>query len=272
MPSGRVEFARRFLGLPRPDAAARGSGSTGRFPPTAGSGSGTQLGLAVARALAELHGLARRARGAGPGGGPGRAVGHRHLDIRPGRLHRGGGTAGRRSDEIAPLLARSADSRAAGGAWSPCPPGAPGLSGEAEAAAFERLPPPPEREVERVAHLVLMQLLPGAGRSTTCRSFGAALTDGAADHGGLVRPAAGRHLRPGPLGDAGAPGWRSGAPRGWDRAPGDRRCTGWWRAKRRAGRWRPACAELLGSGGRVFEGGFAGSGRPGLAGGTGRDP
>ena len=30
------------------------------------------------------------------------------------------------------------------------PDGAPGLSGDAEAAAFERLPPPLEREVERV--------------------------------------------------------------------------------------------------------------------------
>ena len=35
-----------------------------------------------------------------------------------------------------------------------------GLSGEDEARAFEQLPAPPEGDAERVAHLVLMQLLP----------------------------------------------------------------------------------------------------------------
>ena len=40
------------------------------------------------------------------------------------------------------------------------PDAAPGISGAAEAAAFAALPPPPERDVERVAHLVLMALLP----------------------------------------------------------------------------------------------------------------
>ena len=67
-------------------------------------------------------------------------------------------------------------SPSAGAAWSPCPPGPPGLSGEAEAAAFDRLPPPSEREVERVAHLVLMQLLPALVEGDLA-SFGAALTE-----------------------------------------------------------------------------------------------
>ncbi len=55
------------------------------------------------------------------------------------------------------------------------PPGSPGLSGEAEAAAFERLPPPPEAEVERVSHLVLMQLLPALVEADL-PSFGEALS------------------------------------------------------------------------------------------------
>ena len=36
----------------------------------------------------------------------------------------------------------------------------PWMTGAAEADAFARLPSPPDREVERVAHLVLMALLP----------------------------------------------------------------------------------------------------------------
>src|ERR671920_2107993 len=55
------------------------------------------------------------------------------------------------------------------------PEGGRGLSGEAEALAFERLPRPPEPEVEQVAHLVLMQLLPGLVEADLA-SFGAALS------------------------------------------------------------------------------------------------
>ena len=40
------------------------------------------------------------------------------------------------------------------------PDGAPGISGAGEAETFARLPAPPERDVERVAHVVLMALLP----------------------------------------------------------------------------------------------------------------
>ena len=55
------------------------------------------------------------------------------------------------------------------------PPGEPGLSGEAESTAFEQLPAPPERDPERVAHLVLMQLLPSLVEGDLA-GFGAALT------------------------------------------------------------------------------------------------
>jgi beta-RFAP synthase len=49
------------------------------------------------------------------------------------------------------------------------------VSGEAEAAAFARLRPPPEREAERVAHIVLMQLLPALAEGDLA-IFGSALT------------------------------------------------------------------------------------------------
>ena len=81
----------------------------------------------------------------------------------PGRLTSGGlvveGGRPREGDECGPLLARL-----------PFPPrwrcvvavpdARAGISGMTEEAAFAQLPAPPEREVERVAHLVLMALLP----------------------------------------------------------------------------------------------------------------
>jgi beta-ribofuranosylaminobenzene 5'-phosphate synthase len=51
-----------------------------------------------------------------------------------------------------------------------------GLHGEREASAFRDLPPFPEREAERLARLVLMQLLPALAEARL-EPFGAALTD-----------------------------------------------------------------------------------------------
>jgi beta-RFAP synthase len=51
-----------------------------------------------------------------------------------------------------------------------------GLSGAAEVAAFRDLPPPEEREVEQVSHLVLMQLLPALADGDLT-AFGAALSE-----------------------------------------------------------------------------------------------
>ena len=56
------------------------------------------------------------------------------------------------------------------------PASSPGLSGEAEAEAFRTLPAPPEREVEHIAHLVLMQLLPALVEEDLT-DFGAALAE-----------------------------------------------------------------------------------------------
>jgi beta-ribofuranosylaminobenzene 5'-phosphate synthase len=70
-----------------------------------------------------------------------------------------------------------------------------GLSGEAEARAFEQLSSPPDQDVERVSHLVLMQLLPALVEADL-PSFGAALSEiqrvtgswFAAQQGGIFAP------------------------------------------------------------------------------------
>ena len=151
-------FARRFLAHHGVERGARVRVHR-TLPPHAGLGSGTQLALAVARALAELHGL--------PTDAPrlAQAVGRTRRSAIGTWTFAGGGLVlegGRRpeSDDAAPLLARL-----------PFPPtwrcvvavprAAPGISGAVEEAAFERLPSIPQREVEQMAHLVLMALLPG---------------------------------------------------------------------------------------------------------------
>jgi beta-ribofuranosylaminobenzene 5'-phosphate synthase len=165
------------------------------LPPHAGLGSGTQLALAVARALAEIYGLStdapelaravRRAQRSAIGtwtfaGG--------------GLVLEGGYYPG--SGRVAPLLARL-----------PFPPSwrcivavphaTPGMSGAAEAQAFADLPPPPERDVERVAHLVLMGLLPALVDADLAR-FGPALSEIQAITGQWFAPAQGGTFTPGP--------------------------------------------------------------------------
>jgi len=169
------------------------------------------------------------------------------------------------ADTIAPLLARFEIPDG----WRcvvAVPDGAPGLSGEAEAAAFEQLPPPPEREVERVAHLVLMQLLPALVEGDL-PSFGAALTEVQRVTGAWFASQQGGVFAPGPT------------------ATLVRRMAEWGAAGVGQSSWGPAvyglvgseaegrelaarAAALLGSGGRVFEGGFAGAG-PKSGGGNG---
>ncbi|HUF34334.1 MAG TPA: beta-ribofuranosylaminobenzene 5'-phosphate synthase family protein [Gemmatimonadales bacterium] len=143
------------------------------IPAHSGLGSGTQLGLAVARALAELHGLPADPPALARAVGRGRrsAIGTWTFAL-GGFIVEGGRRPG--GDSIAPLLARI-EIPASWRCVVAVPPGAPGLSGDAEAAAFEQLPPPPEREVERVAHLVLMQLLPALAEGDLA-GFGAALS------------------------------------------------------------------------------------------------
>ena len=143
------------------------------LPAHAGLGSGTQLALAVARALAEIHAI--------PADAPSlaRAVGRGARSAIGTWTFAGGGLVvdgGRRhgSDAVAPLVARL-----------PFPPewrcivaipdAAPMISGEAEEAAFGQLAPPSDHDVEHVAHVVLLGLLPALAEGDLT-SFGAALS------------------------------------------------------------------------------------------------
>jgi beta-ribofuranosylaminobenzene 5'-phosphate synthase len=180
------------------------------LPAHAGLGSGTQLALAVARALAELYGDATDAPELA------RAVGRARRSAVGTWTFAGGGLVlegGRRpaSDDVAPLLARL-----------PFPPtwrcvvavplSTPGLSGTDEAAAFATLPPPPEGDAERVAHLVLMALLPALAEADLV-TFGAALSAIQAATGRWFASVQGGTFAPGPseelvrrMAEWGAPG------------------------------------------------------------------
>jgi beta-RFAP synthase len=176
--AGRAtQFARRMLAhVQEVRGVARGARIRVHrpLPSHAGLGSGTQLALAVGRALAELHSvdvdppaLARvmgRAKRSAIGtwtfaGG--------------GLIVEGGRRVGR--DEVAPLLARVPFPSS----WRcvlAVPHTGAAVSGAAESRAFAELPSPPEGDVERVAYLVLMALLPSLVEADI-ESFGAALTE-----------------------------------------------------------------------------------------------
>lgn len=172
--AGRAqEFARTFLAHHNLRAGAHIHVHR-MLPAHVGLGSGTQLALAVSRALADLYGVADDARSLARAAGRGKrsAIGTWTFD--------GGGLiveGGRRatSDECGPLIARV-----------PIPPtwrcvvaipeGQAGISGAGEAEAFARLPKPPERDVERVAHIVLMSLLPSLAEGDL-DGFGRALSE-----------------------------------------------------------------------------------------------
>ena len=165
------------------------------LPSHSGLGSGTQLALAVARALAELYAL--------PADAPAlaRAVGRARRSAVGTWTFAGGGLVlegGRRpeTDDVAPLLARL-----------PFPPswrcvvavprGAPGVSGSAEARAFADLPSPPERDIERVAPRVRMARLPAVVEDDGA-TIGAALSEIQAMTGRWFASAQGGTFAPGP--------------------------------------------------------------------------
>jgi beta-ribofuranosylaminobenzene 5'-phosphate synthase len=250
-----AEFARRFLaahGLPGGVRLVVHQ----RIPAHSGLGSGTQLGLSVARALAELYGLphgpAELARAVSRAQRS--AIGTWAFAL-GGFIVEGGRRPG--DDGIAPLIGRF-EMPARWRCVVAVPPGSPGLSGEAEAAAFDRLPPPPEAEVERVSHLVLMQLLPALVEGDL-PGFGGALSEVQRITGAWFAPAQGGVFAPG---------------------PGEtliRRMAEWGAAGVGQSSWGPAvyglvenpdaardlaakCRALLEGRGLVFEGGFAGGG------------
>jgi beta-RFAP synthase len=144
------------------------------LPPHAGLGSGTQLALAVGRALAELYEISIDAPTLARAVGRGRrsAIGTWTFD-KGGLVVEGGRR--REGDECGPLIARlpfPADWRCV----LAVPDAAPGLSGTTEEEAFARLPAPPDDEVQRVAHVVLMALLPSLADGDLA-GFGAALSE-----------------------------------------------------------------------------------------------
>ncbi len=226
------------------------------IPSHVGLGSGTQLGLAVARALAELHGL------------PTGAVELAHAVARGKRSAIGTWTfayggfiveGGRRlgSEEIAPLLARFAVPES----WRcvvAVPPGSRGLSGEAEAAAFEQLAPPADREVEQVSHLVLMQLLPALVEADL-PSFGEALSAVqritgawfAAQQGGVFAPGPTERL----VADMATWGAAGVGQSSWGPA-----AYGLVESEQAARELAHRVRQTMASGGGVFEGGFAAQG------------
>jgi beta-RFAP synthase len=165
------------------------------IPAHAGLGSGTQLALAVARALAELYGQPSDpvTLSQAVGRGQRSAIGTWIFAL-GGFVLEGGRRPG--SDQLAPLISRLPIPPA----WHcviAIPDSAPGLSGGAEAEAFRQLPAPAEREVESVAHLVLMQLLPALADGDLT-AFGAALTEVQRVTGGWFAAAQGGAFAPGP--------------------------------------------------------------------------
>jgi beta-RFAP synthase len=202
-------FATRFLRF-----HGIGGGASIRIhralPSHAGLGSGTQLGLSVARAVAELYGIDTDVSALA------RAVGRARRSAVGLWTFAGGGLVvegGKPSDGdgSGPLLVRMPFPAS----WR-CvvisPEAAPAFSGAEEAAAFERLPPAPEREVEQVAHLVLMGLLPALAEGDLA-AFGAALSEMQRITGRWWAAVQGSMFAPGPsedlvrrLGEWGAPG------------------------------------------------------------------
>ncbi len=143
------------------------------LPAHKGLGSGTQLALAVGRAIAELYALPSAAASLAHAVGRARRSAIGTWTFEDGGLVVEGGRR-RDRDECGPLLARlrfPADWRCI----VAIPDAVPGVSGAMEEEAFGRLPPPDERDVARVSHLVLMGLLPSIVEDDL-DAFGTALT------------------------------------------------------------------------------------------------
>lgn len=187
-------FARQFL---EHNQLARGARIRVQraLPSHAGLGSGTQLALSIACALAELYGIDTDPRMLA------RAMGRAQRSAIGTWTFAGGGLVvegGRRSrgDECGPLIARLPFPES----WR-CvvvvPDGPPGISGADEAEAFARLPKPSEHEVEHVSHLVLMALLPALADGEL-DAFGRALTEIQEVTGHWFAPAQGGTFASGP--------------------------------------------------------------------------
>lgn len=165
------------------------------LPTHVGLGSGTQLALAVARALTDLHGVETNPQELA------RVVGRAQRSAIGTWTFAGGGLVvegGRKAGQgdPAPLLARLPFPPA----WRcvVAVPDAPaGVSGAAETKAMAQLPSPPEGDVERVAYLVLMGLLPALVEGDIA-TFGSSLSEIQERTGEWWAPAQGGTFAPGP--------------------------------------------------------------------------
>jgi beta-ribofuranosylaminobenzene 5'-phosphate synthase len=165
------------------------------LPPHTGLGSGTQLALAVARAIAEIYDVDAAAPALA------RAVGRAQRSAIGTWTFADGGLVvegGRRrdGDSCGPLIARLAIPES----WRcvvAVPDATPGISGSDEAEAFAQLPAPPREDVARVAHLVLMALLPAVA-DDDIETFGGALTEIQEITGRWFAPIQGAMFTPGP--------------------------------------------------------------------------
>lgn len=178
--------ARRHLERPAGTSGAR-IRVEATVPRHVGLGSGTQLALAVGRGLDLLRGRRRTAGELARALERGRrsAVGT-WLFAHGGFVLEGG--VRRDGDEgIAPLLARFE----LPGSWRAVlvrPPVPDGLSGDREEAAFRELPPPEPDRARRVAHVVLMELLPALAEGDL-EGFGRAAAEVERATGDAFRPA-----------------------------------------------------------------------------------
>ena len=244
-------FARRFLehhGI-RAGAHIRVHRA---LPSHAGLGSGTQLALAVGRALADLYGTGTDARGLA------RAVGRaRRSAIGTWTFAKGGfvveGGRHRDGDECGPLLVRMTFPPE----WRcvvAVPEGLPGISGTPEEEAFAHLAAPPAQEAERLAHLVLMALLPALA-DDDLDAFGAALTSVQEINGRWFAAVQGSTFAPGPSEELVRRMAEWGA-RGVGQSSWGPTVYGIVRGDDAAARLADQVGQVLGSGGAVYRGPF----------------
>jgi beta-RFAP synthase len=160
------------------------------IPPHSGLGSGTQLALAVGRALAVLYDRAQEAPAlAVAAGRTQRSAVGTWLFERGGFVLEGGRSA---TDAPAPLLLQ----REMPSAWRcvvAIPDVPPGLSGAAEAEAFGALPQPPAELTGQIARIVLMVVLPALVESDLA-GFGRGVTELQRLVGELFRPVQGERF------------------------------------------------------------------------------
>jgi beta-RFAP synthase len=168
------------------------------IPAHAGLGSGTQLALATAAALATIFHRPTDAAALAEATGRGErsAIGMWTF-AKGGFIVEGGRRIG--GTEPAPVLMRY-DVPAEWRCLLVLPDVARGLSGAAEDEAFRTLPPPPAEWAERIAHRILMQVLPALVERDVV-AFGRGVTEVQQWVGETFRPVQGARFAHGVVGE-----------------------------------------------------------------------